>query len=374
MCRRTPSALALGMCLGLLACDREPVGDTATPAPVETAKPDVCEAEHSEEDDEFRRVMPLRIGGFCLDPNHDVRLHGEEAESPIEQICTELPGAPCNEPGGHRLRRVLTSRYIRSDASRGAISVRLLRFSNGEAAYGYFTDRVLTSEDPAQNQLEAVEVAGQAVLGRSLPGAESALLWRGRYVLLLSYGNEQLTPAQLKEQGRPALEQVLGAFGGTLDGDTSLPAVVRRLPTKERIALGVRLSPKDSLGVSGAGPGAVGYYQRGPKRYRIFVSATLDADTARDVERTLRRTPGYRKLKDMPYDAFELELSIRPDAPSATWLVAKRDATVVAVGDEQFALTADMTDEQKLAVALSRGDKLRLLRQVLFSRSEPHNR
>jgi hypothetical protein len=231
------------------------------------------------------------------------------------------------------LRRVVTLRYIDGKGSPGAVNVNLSRFASVEGAYGFFTKRVVADADPAETVPAALDAGGAGALGSGI-----AYVWRADMVAELSYTNELEPPDQLKASAARVLPPIATAMGEALPGDKQLPKAVTLLPTEHRLPMGVSYAAKDLLGIAGTGPGALGFYQDGSERYRVFALTRADEDSAKDVLKTMRKLDGAKGLKDSGVDAISFSAREEESAPAVGWVVGRKGATVVGVGDELFVL------------------------------------
>jgi hypothetical protein len=117
-----------------------------------------------------------------------------------------------------------------------------------------------------------------------------------------------------------------------------MPGAVALLPKQNRLPMGLSYIAKDVLRISGAGPGAVGYYREGEQRYRIFALQRPDEDSAKDVMKTFRKLDGAKSLKDTGVDAIVFNARDDESSPEVGWVVGRKGGVVIGVGDEVFAL------------------------------------
>jgi hypothetical protein len=309
---------------------------------------------------ELNDTFVTEVGGLCIDPNGEARAYGEGEAEPIEAACTQLFNAECELYKAFGLRRVASVRYVDRRGVPAAVTANLSRFSGSEGAYAFYTHRVLAGSDPKTAPLEPLAIGGGAVLGGAF-----AYVWKANQVLELRYSNENEAPAQLRVSSGELLPVLAATLGQRLRGDMELPESARRLPEEHRLPLGLVYETRDAFQVPGLGSGATGHYEHNSKRYRIFLSVNPDEHLAKDMIRSLRRLPGLRTLKEVPYDAFELRGSMLPGSPVTHWLVGRNEQVVAAIGDEAFALHAGLNAEQKLALCLDKDQKMAQLRRVL---------
>jgi hypothetical protein len=326
--------LAAVLC-SVSACQKErPVERGAPPPPIASSKPGACASGGGTVKDTVSApFFPRTAGDYCLDPNSEARAFGDNAPNSLDAVCTELFDGECEVYKSFGLRRVVTLRYIDGKGSPGAVNVNLSRFASAEGAYGFFTKRVVADADPAETVPAALEAGGSGALGSGI-----AYVWRADMVAELSYTNELEPPDQLKASAQKALPPLAKAIGAALPGDLHLPKAVGLLPSDQRVPMGISYAAKDLLGISGTGPGALGFYRQGEQRFRVFALSRADEDSAKDVLKTLRKVDGARALKDTGVDAVAFSVRDEESSPLVGWVVGRRGSAVVGVGDEVFAL------------------------------------
>src|SRR6185437_13837091 len=156
-----------------------------------------------------------------------------------------------------------------------------------------FTRRVVGDGDPADDSTPRPVVGG----GAAALGLGNAYLWRGLYLVELTYNDHNAAEAAVKAAGDKLLPPLVAEMGSKLPGETALPPAAAKLPRDGMIPLGIRYITKDLLGVDGVGPGAFGYYKAGAKRWRVASAVRADAEQAKDVLSTLGKVPGASKEK-----------------------------------------------------------------------------
>jgi hypothetical protein len=114
-----------------------------------------------------------------------------------------------------------------------------------------------------------------------------------------------------------------------LVGPTEPERAVRLVEELGADRLGASVLMDDVLGVSGSGPHALGYFSAPPMPHRIVVAERRDEEGSEDLLHLLRRASPHQKLKNR--DIFRVRRTKEGAAPE-TWYVARRDATVLAVG------------------------------------------
>jgi hypothetical protein len=348
-------ALAVGL---VFACDKKDA-DTdrgAAPPPVVSSKPGVCSGGGGTlSDAPSASFFPRVSGSYCVDPNGEVRAYGERASGTLDEVCTQLFDGECEVYKGFGLKRVVTLRYVDGKGSPASVNINLSQFADREGAYGFFTKRVVGDSDPSEATTQKLEAGGDAALGSGI-----SYVWRGEHVAELSYTNELESPDQLRQSSHQVLPGLSKEVGDKLPGDTQPPKAVQALPAEHRLPLGVSYESKDVLGVSGLGPGAIGFYKQGDRRWRVFAIVRADEEAAKDVMKTVRKLDGARTVKGAP---FEPTAFARTDegSPRVEWLVTRKGSTVLGIGDEEFALSSDQSAEDANKVRLAEAAKIELL-------------
>ena len=365
MRRPLPLLVALVACSSL-ACSRgeDPRAhrEGAPPPPPPSAKPAACSQGGGKIADAVSApFFPSSSGGFCLDPNGGEKTFGEGGALPIDHICDLFDGE-CEIYRGYGVRRVVEARYVDGGGSPATIDVHLSRFGTTEGAYAMFTRRVVGDGDPADESTpRPIEGGGAAALGLG-----NAYLWRGLYLVELTYNNETAAEAAIKAASDKLLPPLVEEMGGKLAGETALPAAAAALPKDGQIPLGVRFVTKDVLDAAGVGPGAFGYYKdkASAKRWRVASLVRADADQAKDVLATLGKLTGATREKGIGEGAVRL---MRKDGESAPveWIFARAGKAVLGVGDEPRVLRAGQTADEHAKVTLSKDEKIDRLKKIL---------
>jgi hypothetical protein len=301
--------------------------------------------------------LPVELGGFCLDAYAEVRAYGDDAPEPLARACEQVLGPGCDDAPG--LQRVTAARYVDAAGARPSLNVLALRFADANAAYASFTSSLIGEQDPVELAARPFEAPGVAVLD-----ADRAAAWLGRYTLAAAYVDET-EPAERREAvARARLPDSVRRLLAALPAEPELPLPVQRLPSENRLPLGVRLEQGDALGVRGMGAGAIGYYRDGDKRWRVLAIVRPDAEAAHDVLSTLARSPAARRINNAPIEAFAFVERRLPAEPWVGWVVGQRQEVIYGVGDEATALPEFMPAEREAAVKLALLDKLAKLTKV----------
>jgi hypothetical protein len=343
--------------LSSFGCKRkaEPVEGAPPPPPVVSSQRGACGSGGGVVKDAISgSYFPRVAGDYCIDPNGDAKTFGESAAAPLDAVCDLFDGE-CEVYKSFGLKRVVTVQYVDGNGSPGNVTVTLSRFASPEAAYAFFTKRVVADADPLESAPAPLEAGTAAALGSGM-----AYVFRGELVAELRYVHELESPEQIRSSSARVLPVIAREIGDKLPGERALPASVQKLPDAHRIPSGVSYEYRDLLGVSGAGRGAVGFYKDGDLRYRVFTSVRPDEDSAKDVIKTLKKVEGAKAIKDSPIDAVVVHVHESEGAPKVEWLVGRSGALVAGVGDEAFVAARGGTK-----VTLPDADRLSLLRGVL---------
>jgi hypothetical protein len=191
----------------------------------------------------------------------------------------------------------------------------------------------------------------------------NAYLWRGSFVAELTYNDDRKSAGQVAAAATELLPPLLAAIADKLPGPDDLPAAAQALPADKRIALGIRMVTGDVLDVSGAGPGAVGYYRDGEQRWRVLAVVRQSSAEAESVLATLGASDSARE-KGLGDEGVRL-LHGAPGAPRTEWLVARQGARLFGVGDEPLVLREGMTADERGRLTLTAARKRELLGHLL---------
>lgn len=346
----------------IAACDPEPPPRREPPPVDSRPKKGACSgAEDAPRDPFARALLPLRSGALCADPHSAEKAFGEDADKPFDRACDELLDGECEIYRKLGALRTMQVRYIDDAGSTGVATVLLTKFQTSEGAYAMFTLRVVGDGDPAS------EVTPSRIEGASLgaAGVGNALVVRGPFLAEIVFTDESAgSAAALRKAAEPHLVPLAKAIGAKLTGDPSPPPAVALLPPAGQLPLGVRYHTKDVLGIVGVGPGAVGYYREGEKRYRVAAMLRPDGDQAKDLLALFGKEQGASREK-APYDGF-VRLVVQPQGElPAEWVFGRARGVVLGVGDEVRVLRDTMTSEERDKVLLSTRDKMEKLKQML---------
>ena len=302
--------------------------------------------------------FPRTTGAFCLDPNGGDKAMGEGASLPLDHICDVFDGE-CEVYKGFGVRRVVEARYVDGGGGPATIDVHLSKFATSEGAFAMFTKRTVGDGDPADEATpKPAEGGGAAALG-----VGNAYVWRGQYLVELTYNDESSAEAAIKSASDKLLPPLVKDVGAKLPGEAQPLPAVAALPKDARVPMGVTFVAKDVLGVDGVGPGALGYYREGDKRWRVVSLVRADADQAKDVLTTFAKLPGATKEKGPVPDAVRF---MRKDADGASveWVVARVGKGVLGVGDEARATRVGASADERAKVSLTKDEKLERLKKA----------
>jgi hypothetical protein len=354
-------ALATALAAALAAGCKDSSGGRPAPLVVESsAKPGPCAAGGGHVTDErSAAVFPQRIMGYCVDPNGETRVFGEGQKLPMDAICTEAFDGECEVYKSFGLRRVVGLRYIDGAGSPGTVEIYQTQFATADGAYAMFTKRVVGDSDPREGAPRVLDAGAAAALGIG-----RAYVYRGFYLVEIQYGNEQETPEQTMESADRVLVPLAKEIGAKLPGPPVLPPAAAQLPKDKLVPLGISHSLKDALGVEGAGPGAVGLYADGKRRYRIASTVRGDEDEAKDLLQLFARRRSATEEKYIGDSAYRYTVP-DPDGAKLEYTIARSGRVVLAIGDEPFAVQPGMSAAEREKVCLSQSDKVARLRAAL---------
>src|SRR5579871_1476769 len=185
------------------------------PPPPPAAKPAACAGGGGKiADGASAPFFPQAAGGFCVDPNGGDKAFGEGAALPIDHICDLFDGE-CEIYKGYGVRRVVEARYVDGGGTSATIDVHLSKYGTTEGAYAMFTRRVVGDGDPADESTpHAIEGGGAAALGLG-----NAYLWRGLYLVELTYNNETAAEAAIKTASDKLLPPLVKEMGSRIPGE-----------------------------------------------------------------------------------------------------------------------------------------------------------
>lgn len=337
MMHRTAWA-ALSVLLVLCACSKEKEKQTGAPPPPpppETTggRAGACASGGAElKDAQTSGIFPRQTAGYCIDSQVEPRVYGEKEKLSLDDVCTTAFDGECEVYKRFGLVRVVSLRYVDGSGKGGTVDVNLSKFADVGGAYGMFTTRVIADADPARDDAsKPLEAGGGGALGTG-----TAYVWKGPYLAELSYINETETPEQMAKSGASVLAALGKEMGAKIPGSLDKPAPARALPAANMLPNGIRYYPKDVMGWSGAGAGAVGFYKEGDKRYRVVSLSRETADAARDAFKVARTRPGAAPVASLGEEAVHF---VSGEAKVES-VMARKGTTVLAITDEDLVADA----------------------------------
>lgn len=356
--RRHRWAPALALLLAVAGCDETKPPTREPPPPA--AKPAACSAERKVNDAANVKLFPPDAGTFCLDPSGSDKAYGEGTNNPLDGICNLFDGE-CEIYLSGGVKHVVEARYVDGGGSGATIDVYLSRYESTEAAYAMFTKRVVGDLDPAHEDMAKPTAGG----GAAALGIGNAYLWRGAHLAEITYNDVSAnTEAQIRERADKLLPALVTAFGDKLPGKPELPASAAKLPEDKRLPLGIRYLNDKLLGIEGSGGGAFGYYREGDARWRVLSVHKGDDDQARDLLKVFAKSGGAAEEKGVGDEATRF-MSTPAGLPKTEWIVARKGAWIVGIGDEDRALVEGMTPEAHRKKTLDLEKKRALLKTIL---------
>lgn len=367
---------SLALLLSVAACKDDPKPIPTTPVPTGTAaqtgsaagtaaasaKAASCAGGGGEVKDPISgEYFAKTIGGYCVDPNSEVRTYGDKGKYTMDEVCTTAFDGECEVYKRYQLKRVVSVHYIDAAGKGSTVEIILSRFADAAGAYGMFTKRVIADGDPAEPMTPRPLAAG----GAGAIGTGRAYVWKGEHLVELQYNNDQESPTELAKSSAAALAEIGKVIGEKLPGKNELLAIAKALPTENLIPNGIQFAPKEALGISTAGAAAVGYYKDGAKRFRIAAFLRDDAEQAKDVIKALKGKPGSASVSGLGDEALSFALTSAgtgKDAIRTEWVAARKGNVVFAIGDEELALKEP---EKQATARLGKDDATKRLKALL---------
>ncbi|MBM4360203.1 MAG: hypothetical protein FJ096_19020 [Deltaproteobacteria bacterium] len=335
-------------CALVVGCKSEPAPSEGRepPPPAATASPSACLATPTPHEAENVATLPPRVGGFCVDPKGSDRSYGEGSKAPLKPGICDLFDGECEVYIEHGVKRVTEARYVDGKGTAATIDVKLSRFGTPEQALAMFTKRAVGGGDPGHpNTPRPIPAAGIAALGYS-----NAYLWRGSELAEITVNDGELSADGLRKRAEELLPGLVKGMSEKLTGTTELPPSAKLLPAAARLPSGLKLEIGDLL-VKGAGPGAFGFHGEGEKRWRVLAIAAGDEAKAKATFGVLGA--GGAGEKGPGDEAKRIEVG----PTKAEWLIARRGATILGVGDESLVLRSGMADDERAKRCLSKEEK-----------------
>jgi hypothetical protein len=375
LARPLSAGLLLLLACACTSCSKEDKrgggGDTPPPPPpsASNAKAGACASGGGELTDPISAAyLPKTAGGYCVDPQGEVKSYGEKGKLSMDEVCTTAFDGECEVYKRFGLKRVVSLHYVDGSGKGGTVEVNLSQFADVAGAYGMYTMRVVAG-DPAEPSTPKPFAAG----GAGAIGTGRAYVWRGQHLVELQYNNEQESPAELAKSSDTILRAVGTEIGAKLPGLTALPPAAHALPEANRLPNGIVYQPKDVLGWTGVGPAALGFYKDGDRRWRTLVVFKDDADQAKDAFKTIKSKPGTLPIAGLGDEAAHVVVGGggkgegQGGSPKVEFLVARKGNAIWGIGDEEYALRgtgAGAADKEQKA-RLSKDEAIAKLRPLL---------
>jgi hypothetical protein len=300
------------------------------------------------------------VGGYCVDPQGDVKTYGDKGTLSMDEVCTTAFDGECEVYKRFGLKRVVSLHYVDGAGKGGTVEVNLSRFADVAGAYGMFTLRVVAG-DPAEDSTPKVLDAG----GAAAIGTGRAYVWRGEHLAELQYNNEQESPEELARSSDVILRAVAKDLGAKLPGAAEKPPAAEALPAEARVPNGIVYQPKDVMGWSGVGPAAIGFYKEGDRRWRVLSIAKDDPEQAKDAFKTIKKKPGTLPVAGLGDEAAHVVIAPKDGGPKTEMLVARKGKAIWGVGDEEYALREAGGGEAEKNARLTRDEAVTKMKALL---------
>lgn len=326
------------------------------PPPAASVHADLCADGGAQDSDAISAAfVPRTAGGFCIDPQTEVKTYGDKGKLTMDEVCTTAFDGECEVYKRFGLDRVVVLRYVDGSGAPNSVEVNLSRFTTPDGAYAMFTKRVVADGDPARATVKPLAAGGAGATSSS-----NAYVWRGQYLAELTFVTEdtKMTPQAMAAANERSTGAIAREIGAKLPGGTDLLPAAAALPAPSRIPMGVAYYPKDALGLTAIGPIAVGYYQDGEKRWRDVAMTRTSADDAKEAFRAFKLRPGALPVKGLGDEAVQVVLQEAPDRAKAEYIVARKGTNVFGVGDEELVLDPSMPTGKQAPLKLTHDEKV----------------
>ena len=206
-------------------------------------------------------------------------------------------------------------------------------------------------------------------------GTGRAYVWRGVHLVELQYNNEQESPDALAKSSDSILRAAGADIGSQLPGPTTLPPAAAALPEANRVPNGIVFQPKDVMGFTGVGPGAIGFYKDGDRRWRTLAVFKDDADQAKDAFKTIKSKPGSLPITGIGDEAAHVVIAPASanaangaNATKTELLIARKGSQIWGIGDEEYVLHGKGADDK---ARLTKDEATAKMKAVLASAGAP---
>lgn len=350
-------------------------GGSGSAAPAKS----LCEAnEVGVSDAKLAALLPATLDGFCIRKADQIQSFGEGSGKKIEDVSDVIDGQGEIYAHNYFAKRYDRVHYVDARGNGAEVEVNVSTFDKPENAYALFTYQVVANKDPdpeaakAQQRTPPRPIAGG---GAAALGKGNAYLWRGNYLVELTYSPDPSKPeGEAIAAADAILTKMVQAIGDKIVGATEPPADVRLLPTEAegRVPLGVDFVPPKFKKPEGKGDAlflnvgsyATAFMKEGKKRYRVLAFVREEKDAARDAMAAFSKLPGavpLKEAKDFSDDGWYFPFTVGQGgagaAGKAEGVAARKGSTVLAIVDEELSLGDPakkddwprLTKEEKLA-------------------------
>ena len=171
--------LLLAACSACTKDEKKGGGDTPPPPPpsASAAKAGACAGGGGELTDAISAAfLPKSAGGYCVDPQGEVKTYGDKGKLSMDEVCTTAFDGECEVYKRFALKRVVSLHYVDGSGKGGTVEVNLSQFADVAGAYAMYTLRVVAG-DPAEPSTPKAFAAG----GAGAIGTGRAYVWRGQF-------------------------------------------------------------------------------------------------------------------------------------------------------------------------------------------------
>lgn len=360
------SVVVLSLSGGLSGCKEDKQGPQGTPPPPAAAPGGSAAAKSLCEpgavgiaDPKIAAILPPSVGSYCVRKTDQVQSFGEGTPKKIEDVSDVIDGQGEIYAHNYYAKRYDRVHYVNEKGNGEEVEVNISTFDKPENAYALFTYQVVANKDPdpeaAKSQgrtpPRAIKGGGAAAMGKG-----NAYLWRGNYLVELTFSPDPSKPeAEALASADKVLQEMVTAIGDKIVGATDAPADVRALPgeTEGRVPLGIDYVPAKFKKPEGKGDAlflnvgayATAFMRDGKKRYRVIAVAREEKDAARDAIAAFSKMPGavpIKEAKEFSDEAWHFPFNVGQGgagaAGKAEGVAARRGSAVFAVIDEELAL------------------------------------
>jgi hypothetical protein len=344
------------------------------PPPAATAKAGACATGGGEIADPITApFFPRTVTGsggatYCVDPQGDTRTYGEKGKLTMDEVCTTAVDGECEVYKKFGLKRFVAFRYVDGGGAGGSVEVYLSQFADANGGYGMFTKRVIADGDPADPSAPKPLAAG----GAAAMGTGRGYVWKGAYLAELQYINENESPEQIAKTSEPVLAAMAKEIGAKLPGTSDKPASAKALPEAGLVnANAIQFYPKEPLGFTNVGAGAVGFYKDGARRYRLVAIQRDDVEQAKDAMKTIKSKAGALPIAGLFDEAVHVVVQPAPEAAKAEYVIVRKGSLIAAAGDEDLLIKPGDSPDKQAAARLTKDEAIAKLKLWLTSPPPP---